>query len=62
MTIKELKDFIFENHYRQSGFTKENSWEKNKDLLTFPTKLIEKHLILVKPKNTINLIWRKKIG
>ena len=26
MTIKELKDFIFRNCYRQIGFTKENSY------------------------------------
>ena len=26
MTIKELKYFIFENFYRQIGFTKENSY------------------------------------
>ena len=26
MTIKELKNFIYENDYRQIGFTKENSY------------------------------------
>ena len=26
MIIKELKHFSFENHYKQSGFTKENSY------------------------------------
>ena len=26
MTIKELRDFIFENYYRRIGFTKENSY------------------------------------
>ena len=45
--IKELKDFIFENYYRQIGFTKENSYysmkhRKKKDLSLFATKLIEK--------------------
>ena len=25
MTVKELKDFIFENYYRRTGFTKEKS-------------------------------------
>ena len=38
MTIKELKDFIYENIYRQIGFPKENSYysmkhQKKKDLL-----------------------------
>ena len=47
MTVKELKDFIFENYYRQIGFTKENSYylvkyQKEKDLLLLATKLIEK--------------------
>ena len=39
MIIKELKDFSFENHYKQTGFTKENSYysmkhkkEKKKNL------------------------------
>ena len=26
MIIKELKHFSFENHYKQTGFTKENSY------------------------------------
>ena len=47
MTIKELKDFIFENYYRRIRFPKENSYylmkhQKKKDLLLLPTKLIEK--------------------
>ena len=52
MKIKELKDFIFENYYRQIEFTKENSYysmkhQKKKDLLLLATKLIEKKLMLV---------------
>ena len=47
MTINELKDFIFENYYKQIGFTKENSYysikdKKKKDLFLLATKLIEK--------------------
>ena len=47
MTIKELRDVIYENYYRQTGFTKENSnysmkHQKKKDLLSFATKLIKK--------------------
>ena len=26
MTVNELKDFVFENYYRQIGFSKENSY------------------------------------
>ena len=44
MTEKELKKFIFENYYRQIGFTKENSCystknQKKKDLILIATKL-----------------------
>ena len=47
MTIKNLKNFIFENYYRQIGFTNENSsysmkHQKKKDLLLLATKLINK--------------------
>ena len=52
MKIKELKDFIFENYYRQIEFTKQNSYysmkhQKKKDLLLLAPKLIEKNLMLV---------------
>ena len=33
---------------------------RKKDLLSFATKLLEKNLTLVIPKNTINLIWGQK--
>ena len=47
MTIKELKEFIFENYFRHRGFTKESSYysmndQKKKDLLLCKNKLIEK--------------------
>ena len=47
MTIKELKDFIYESYYRWIGDLKENSYysikhSKKKDLLLLATKLIEK--------------------
>ena len=47
MTVNELRDFIFENYYKQIGFVKEKSYYsikrlKNKDLLLFATKLIKK--------------------
>ena len=47
MTIKELKDFIYENYYRQFRFLKEKSYysmkhQKKKDLLLLATKLIVK--------------------
>ena len=43
----ELRDFIFENYYKQSGFVKGSSYYsmkrlERKDLLLFVTKLIEK--------------------
>ena len=46
ITIKEMKDFIFENYYRRIGFPKENTYysikQKKKELLLLATKLIEK--------------------
>ena len=47
MTVNKLRDFIFENYYKQIGFVKEKSYYsikrlKNKDLLLFATKLIKK--------------------
>ena len=47
MTVNELRDFIFENCYKQIGFVKESSYYsmkhlKGKDLLLLATKLIEK--------------------
>ena len=45
--MKELKYFVFQNYYRQIGFTKENSYypmkhQKKKDLRFLATKLIAK--------------------
>ena len=46
MTIKELKNFIYENYDRRIGFPVENSYcsmkQKKKDLLLLATKSIEK--------------------
>ena len=44
---KKLEDFIFENYYKQTGFTKERSYysmkhRKKNDLLLLTTKLIKK--------------------
>ena len=43
MTVNELRDFIFENYYKQFGFAKESSYcsvkrLKRKDLLLIATK------------------------
>ena len=40
MTIKELRDFIYENYYRQIGFSK-------KKQLLFSQTLEQKHLLLL---------------
>ena len=50
MTTKEIRDFIFENCYRQIEFTKESSYysmthQKKKDLPLLGTKLIENILV-----------------
>ena len=73
MAIKELKDFISENYYKQIGFTERNrvysmKCQKKKGLLSFATKLIEKIPDPSKPKSTIlfegkntKLVKRSKI-
>ena len=47
ISVNEIRDFIFENYYKQNGFSKENSCYsmqslKRKDLLLLAKKLIEK--------------------
>ena len=47
ITGNELRDFIFQNYYKQIGFAKENSYysmnhQKKKDLQLFANKLTEK--------------------
>ena len=47
LTVKELKEFIFENYYRRIGFAKENfcysmKHQKKKDFLLLATKLNQK--------------------
>ena len=66
MTLKECKEFILENYYKQIGFDKENSYysmknqKKTKDLLLLATKLIKKCLILINLENTINDFGKTK--
>ena len=48
MPVNDMRDFIFENYYKQIGFSKESSYcslirlKKKKDLLLLANKLIEK--------------------
>ena len=47
MSVNEIRDLIFENHYKRIGFTKESSYYpikrlKNKDLLLLSNKILEK--------------------
>ena len=65
MTVKESKEFIFENYYRQIGFNIEKSYysmiyQKKKYLLLLGTKLTKKYLILMMLKNTINHFEKQK--
>ena len=45
MTVKELRDFIHKNYYKQIGFTKDNTCSsikrQKKHLLSFATKLMK---------------------
>ena len=47
MSLNEIREFIFENYYKQIGFSKENSYYsmrhlKKKDLLLLTNNFIEK--------------------
>ena len=64
MTVNELTDYIYENNYKRVGFNKKVviiQWSiRKKDLLSFPSKLKQKYLILAILKNAINFNLRKK--
>ena len=63
MTIKELKDFVYEKYYEWVRFIKESTYYSTKhqrrSFLSFATKLIEKCLILLIPKNQSQLKRKK---
>ena len=61
MSANDSRDFIFENYYKQIGFSKEDSYyslkrSNKKDLLLFANKLIEKVPDLVMLNNIMNHI------
>ena len=60
-TIKELKNFIFKNHYRWTGFPNRNSYysmkyNKEKYLPFFAAKLLEKIPDVLMVSNTTKLL------
>ena len=64
MSINEIRDIreIFENYYKQNGFSKENSYytlkrlKKKRSTVARKKNNIKKYLILIMLKNTINLL------
>ena len=65
MTVNEIRDFIFENYYKQIGFSKECSYYsmkrlKRKDLLLLANKLIEQILDPRDAKEHYQSFIRKK--
>ena len=65
MSINELRDFIFENHYKRIGFFKERSYDSKKrflkkDLLLVPNKLMENILDPRNAKEHYQSFIRKK--
>ena len=64
MSINEIRDIreIFENYYKQNGFSKENSYytlkrlKKKRSTVARKKINIKKYLILIMLKNTINLL------
>ena len=67
MIFDEVRDFIFDNHYKRIGFRKENSYcsmkhKKKRDLLLLETKLIEKKILdPSNAKENYNSYLKKKI-
>ena len=64
MSVNEIRDFSFEDYYKQIAFSKENSYYSmrrlKKNLLLLATKLIKKYLIVVMLKNTVNHLQERK--
>ena len=65
VSANEIRDFIFENYYKQIGFSKENSYYsmthlKTKDLLLLAKKLIEKIPDFCNAKEQLQSFIRKK--
>ena len=65
VTIKELRDFVHKKCYRQIQSTKEkpllfNETSAEKKFTILCNQINKNHLILVTPKNTINLFWKEK--
>ena len=58
MTVNELRDFIFENYYKQNGFVKRL---KRKDLLFLGTKFSGKIAHPSNPKKYYNSYLKRKI-
>ena len=60
MTIKELRNFIYENCYVEIGFTKENNYYIIKPqklrFIILCNQINKTYSIIVIPKNSINLI------
>ena len=62
MSVNDIRDFIFENNYKQISFSRENrnhlmkrlKKKQQQDLLLLSNKLIKKYLIRVMLKYTIN--------
>ena len=61
MSVNEIRDFMFENYYKQIGFCKKNSYysmkRSKKDLFLLTNKLIEK---LGNARKHFQLFIRKK--
>ena len=64
MSVNEIRDFMFENYYKQIGFCKENSYysmkRSKKDLFLLANKLIEKLSNFGNARKHFQLFIRKK--
>lgn len=65
MTIKELKEIMFENYYKWIWFTIENNYhsmkhQKEKYLILHAAKFVKKYLTLVMRENVTDHFWKSK--
>ena len=64
ISINEIKDFIFENYYKRTGFSKESSYyliKRSKKRLTVARKQINRKITFIKEKQKISKTIRNNL-
>ena len=64
ISINEIKDFIFENYYKRTGFSKESSYyliKRSKKRLIVARKQINRKITFIKEKQKISKTIRNNL-